>query len=649
MKKITTFLILCLIFVSCSKDDTSTDDPNGNGNPSNNASSITFENNTFTGSCIVTYSDGATYNGIFTNGKMDIPSTGANKIIASIQPQNQQIIIIGRKEGISLKLNYNGSTLLHKTAVNGFIPISTFAEFQLINLNTTTLAGSYKQEDTLYFMNNVWTPIGTSNAPFNGTFDGNNKEINQLNVSVTGNTNPAGLFGIASSNSQLINIIIKSGTIKGQSNAAGIATECGFINNCKNYAKVEGTNVAGIAVFVQLNNNEVSNCHNYGITIGTGDCAGVILNCSKIKDCTNNNILNGANCYGIAKNVQNIIQNCTNNGSIATIGIGEAAGIVGTSTSVLNCINNGVVSGGTRVCGIVGLGNNLGSIENCINTANITATNSTFCEGIGGGNTTIKNCKNSGNISSYANNGDSYTSGITSYGNVTNCHNSGNITASSNNVNYKPICGGISATAFGQATYLDCSNTGNINSNTGTAGGIVGYSNRNLIKRCFNSGNVNGDYSAGGISGFGNSYTNFLLHILSCYNTGSITSTNTTYGINSGGILGLQTQIGNYKIENCYNTGNCNGGAILGVSEQFNTGNFTLLLSNCFWKQGTASFAIAKIIGQSGVITSSNVGSNFFSATAWPSATNGWTVTDWKSLGSWNNGSPIYPKLIFEN
>ena len=654
MKKITTFLILCLIFVSCSKDDTPTEDPNGNGNPTNNASSITFENNTFTGSCVVTYSDGTIYNGTFTNGKMDIPSTGTNKIIASIQPQNQQIIIIGRKEGISLKLNYNGSTLSHRTAVNGFIPISTFAEFQLINLNTTTLAGIYKQEDTLYFMNNVWTPIGTSNAPFNGTFDGNNKEINQLNVSVTGGTNPAGLFGIASSNSQLINIIIKSGTVKGQYNAAGVAAECGFITNCKNYAKIEGNQVSGVAWSINIQNNEISNCHNYGIIKSNsgGLCSGVFGSAfgNTIKDCTNNNVLNGSEVCGIVRNASNV-QSCINNGSIVSNG-GFATGIASYVSSVKNCTNNGIISGNNDVYGIVSGDQNGCNVENCINTANLTTSNYQFCSGIGGGGfgKIVKNCNNSGNINTSGSAGN--VSGITSSGNISNCHNTGNIVASSNSTTYKPNCGGIGSKAsFGNI--IDCTNTGNIESNGGKAAGIVAIgagtipSGGLIISRCYNTGNINGEYS-GGICGYSET-TNGVFNILACYNSGTITSTTNSLGLNSGGILGSHYQIGTYKIENCYNIGNSNGGSMIGVSQQFNTGNFTVTISNCFWKQGTATFAIAKIFGYQGSVSTSNVGTTLFSATAWPSTTNGWTSTDWKSLGSWNNGNPTYPKLIFEN
>jgi hypothetical protein len=393
--------------------------------------------------------------------------------------------------------------------------------------------------------------------------------------------------------------------------------------------------------------------------LSSGDCAGVFLNANgslqtTIKNCTNNNILNGANVYGIVMNTH-YLKDCINYGAIATTGIGSAAGIVGSASSILNCTNNGNISGGRGVYGIVKSGFSIGtnsSVENCTNTGNLIATNATICEGIGGGGTgTVKNCNNSGNIISTAISSVNFVSGISGQCNITNCHNTGNLDASSNDINYKPQVGGICATTSNASTFnfSDCSNTGNINATIGSAGGIVGGNFGNTIKRCFNSGNISGEYAAGGICGLGSSYTNTLLTISSCYNTGEITSTISTYGINSGGIIGLQDQIGNYKIEKCYNLGTCNGGGILGVSLQNNVGNFTFSLTNCFWKQGTATFAIAKILGAQGVQTSSNTGANLFSATAWPSASTGWTATDWKSLGGWNNGNPTYPKLIFEN
>jgi hypothetical protein len=47
-------------------------------------------------------------------------------------------------------------------------------------------------------------------------------------------------------------------------------------------------------------------------------------------------------------------------------------------------------------------------------------------------------------------------------------------------------------------------------------------------------------------------------------------------------------------------------------------------------------------------------GTQQFSSTAWPAASAaGWslydgTVGDWKSLGSWNGGTPDYPELWWE-
>jgi len=804
MKRIQTVLVLCLLALSCSKNEPTVDNPNGGGaggggTPANAASSIVFENNSFSGSCIVTYSDGATYNGAFANGTMNIPSTGGNKVIASIQPQNQQLLIIGRKEGVVIKLNYNGTVLSHRTAVNGFVPVGTFAEFQLINLNTATLAGSYKQEDSLYFMNNVWTPIGTSNAPFNGTFDGNSKEINQINVSVTGSTNAAGLFGIASSNSQLSNIILASGNIKGQYYSAGIAAQCGFIVNCKNYARIEGVAVAGVAGIV-TGINEVSNCHNYGNLISSGLIAGVISSAdnSTIKNCTNNVNLNGSNISGIvgkAKYVQFCINNgaivgsviagitanaetvvnSTNNGKIT--GSSNCSGIVMTSTNIVeSCINNGVIECEGICSGIVnnaknikncknngeikmnsgnlyGISSNAINIEDCTNSANLIGFNAFECFGIGKANNgVIKNCRNSNKIFGKNLSGLNTIKlmGIGASKELINCHNTGELEAQSPNstFNFNSSCSGIGGDVY-TTTIADCSNSGKITTVNGNASGIISYNLAvNLespgvctisgcfnigeirssasgggncggitaylagdISKCYNTGNIFSNGTAGGIGAILNN-PSFLIpcNIIDCYNTGNVSGSllGISSNVSSGGLVGVSSSSGSitrcfnsgnisssrsggicgyinnqgysnnltkeikscyntgtitgqrnggilgefvynyyswnyFNIKNCYNIGNCTAGILnLGGSLPNNLQPFTL--TNSYWKQGTSTYAVVGIS-----IPSTNVGANLFSATAWPSAATGWTATDWKSLGSWNNGNPTYPKLIFEN
>lgn len=86
-----------------------------------------------------------------------------------------------------------------------------------------------------------WTPIGTSNAPFSGNFDGNGYSVSGLNVSDT----VAGLFG--ETNGAYISSLIVEGYVHGGSVCGGIvcfATDTCIVD-CGNFAVVYGSSSAG--------------------------------------------------------------------------------------------------------------------------------------------------------------------------------------------------------------------------------------------------------------------------------------------------------------------------------------------------------------------------------------------------------------------
>ncbi|GHT26796.1 hypothetical protein FACS189432_01920 [Bacteroidia bacterium] len=112
----------------------------------------------------------------------------------------------------------NNGNLLFRPAVGGYIPIGSYAEFRLIDTNSTTRGGTYKQEADLDLMSVSWTPIHASQfgTGFTGTFDGNGYAINNLLV----NTQYAGLFSY--STGTIKNVRIASGSVTGQNLAAGV-------------------------------------------------------------------------------------------------------------------------------------------------------------------------------------------------------------------------------------------------------------------------------------------------------------------------------------------------------------------------------------------------------------------------------------------
>jgi hypothetical protein len=149
-----------------------------------------------------------------------------------------------------------------------------------------------------------------------------------------------------------------------------------------------------------------------------------------------------------------------------------------------------------------------------------------------------------------------------------------------------------------------------------SGGGVCGQ-NRGTITACYNSSDVSAE-RVGGVCG------NNFGSITACYNTGSVSE-----GIEGrGGVCG-QNNYPNASITACYNTS----------SEKlcgYNLGSITA----CY------------------VVSDPTNGGTVFSAGAWPTTNThtAWGIGNsdgtpgnyWKSLGSWNDGNPVFPKLWFE-
>jgi hypothetical protein len=256
---------------------------------------------------------------------------------------------------------------------------------------------------------------------------------------------------------------------------------------------------------------------------------------------------------------------------------------------------------------------------------------------------------------------------------ITNCHSGVAVTGTDNSI------GGICGAAVGGATTItSCRNTGNVKS-TGASnvyiGGIVGYLSGTTIKikDCDNSGEIEGYKFTGGIGGGSNATT---AEITACRNSGTIKNTG---GDISGGIVAGVVQSGKaVTVTACYNTGSVNysgsNNYAGGITSGFSTGSTIIACYNTGTVTGSNVNLIALICGlNDGVtITSSywTKGSSDatkgvangvdntkeFSVSAWPTATeSGWGIGDgsgantyWKSLGGWNDGTPVYPTLWWE-
>jgi hypothetical protein len=226
---------------------------------------------------------------------------------------------------------------------------------------------------------------------FQGNFDGNNKNIT---VSINA-IYVAGIFGYTDKFSVIENLNV-DGQIVGIRNIGGIiGWNNGIVQNCNNYALLEGTEgfVGGI---VGLNNGKVIHCNNSGaIYGGTGWCVGGVVghNDGYVLNCMNAESVEAGYSVGgvVGHNSSGIVEFCINIGTVK--GDTYTGGICGEfdpDAITSSCINSGLVIGKHIVGGIIGRCR--GEVKNCLNTGTVKGNTKTGCivgENEGG---TIENC-----------------------------------------------------------------------------------------------------------------------------------------------------------------------------------------------------------------------------------------------------------------
>ncbi len=457
-------------------------------------------------------------------------------------------------------------------------------------------------------VNGTWVPIGDGAAKsYNGTFDGNNKEITGFDVEFTANYKA--LFGyienavvkdlkidgnISSSSmyvaalaanaaSSEINNCINNAYIKGTSNyIAGIVAEaidCEIIE-CKNYGRLDSERMGTGGIVVQAINTKIEDCENYGKITSTWSSVGGIAayhRYNKNRPGTAQSIINCKNYVdivgdhsgefaGIAVSAYSVIGS-KNYGKIKNPS-GQAVGIALMGDYFDDCINEGNITG-MRAAGIVGT--TMGDVLNCTNIGDITSTGSTGTYGSAGivngaGNGTlirIEKCVNEGNIQ-----------GVREVGGIIGSLY--NLTAAQSYDATKTF-----------SMLKDCANYGNVigiasgSRYDGDIGGLIGFVGFNFmsdpsrapytetyILNSFNLGDVSGKSSleatggTGGLVGRSEHIYFGRLILENSYNAGSVNGKKLTGGIIGGvdigyssmirDMLGPESDTFGVTISNCY-------------------------------------------------------------------------------------------------
>lgn len=210
-----------------------------------------------------------------------------------------------------------------------------------------------------------FTPIGTWDHPFLGTFDGQGHIIENLSVSIeNGDTNiRAGLFGCVGDDEYEVGGAVQNFTIKSAIIENASTSNSGGTQEGKEAAESStGIAVATLRWGTVNNITTTPDCRATGY-YRTGGIVGDVRganNVSVISMCVNNATVVGNNLYtggivGAAHDVSltpsvmgSTIENCTNNGSVTAANNGSnVGGIVGYAdrATITNCKNSGVITG----------------------------------------------------------------------------------------------------------------------------------------------------------------------------------------------------------------------------------------------------------------------------------------------------------------
>ncbi|MEG2118733.1 MAG: InlB B-repeat-containing protein, partial [Pseudoflavonifractor sp.] len=359
---------------------------------------------------------------------------------------------------------------------------------QLVNAGTDDFAG-----DTLTLTGEIamtadlWTPIGTKDHPFRGTFAAEGHTISGIRLSSA--LEDRGLFGTV--DGATIRDLTAAGSIKGGKNTGGIA------------AKATGS------TFVRCTNA-------IGVTgtAGAGGIAGTATDCT-LTACTNTAAIKGGD------------------------GVGGIVGTAGGSSALTACTNSGSVVGRSKTGGVAGeltagTAEKPISLTGCANAPSATVQGTGNTGGVAGYTgryAAFTGCYNAGTVTSTGN----YTGGVAGYtgqfNRLTDCYNEKTVTGTGST-------GGVVGSMGASGQPVNCYNgaSGEVTGTGTPVGGVIAAMNPPdvPVRSLYNAGTVTGSGTyTGGV--FGTIAPGAGDFISACYNTGTVRSS----GAYAGGVAGL--------------------------------------------------------------------------------------------------------------
>ena len=219
--------------------------------------------------------------------------------------------------------------------------------------------------ENINLTNTEWTPIGTLNSPYTGTFDGGDHIISGLTFDQS-KTDYAGLIGYIDNGGAVKNLRLEDVKITAARYTGAVAgRNNGTIENCS----VSGT--------VKSSSNNAG-----GIT---GYNNGTITGCSASGNVSANSQAGGIVGYFVTGSITDCHSSATVEGDYS---VGGVAGYMQTNTTLTACSSTGSVtatgSGDADAGGVVGGINKDATVTACYATGNVTATQGNNAGGVAG-------------------------------------------------------------------------------------------------------------------------------------------------------------------------------------------------------------------------------------------------------------------------
>ena len=299
---------------------------------------------------------------------------------------------------------------------DGFYQITKEAELKWfrneINKGNHTIKAKLMDNITL---TDAWTPIGTSESHFVGSFDGNGKTISGLRFDVQNTPEESlylGLFGYVGGNQDSaaeIRDLTVSGEIRVAARAARSVLAGGVVAYLDNHSKLSGV-VSTVTVNIQADgstagsiigrtnnsasNITVENCANHGDVTVNGTVGGILGQSSGssknmlIRGCYNDGKISGSDCTGgLIGSVQSgveygygdkptvyhtVVTDSYNAGAVTGTG-NYTGGLIGENrqAQIRNCYNAATVRGAQKAGGLAGR-HHSGSMEYCYSIGEVT-------------------------------------------------------------------------------------------------------------------------------------------------------------------------------------------------------------------------------------------------------------------------------------